>query len=139
MKLTYGHLNDFKMVQALQKLYESPITIKTAYKIGKIRKAVQKEVLVGRDMYHSFRTKYALEGGVLDQSGYIEVDPAKKEAFEKEALDFFALEFEIQQHKITLFEIKDVVGISAHDLSSLEPLLEDEPESSLNDASVVCS
>jgi len=126
MKL--GTLIDPRFKVALAKLQAAPLSLKVAFKLRNVVKAIEKELQTYEDVRQAALAKHGQKGedGKLltnddeIKSVKFESEEAFK-AFLKDLADLSSLEVEIP--KVLVSEIEDAVKLSSDELTMLEDLL----------------
>lgn len=127
-KVSYENLNSPYIGQAMNKIYNSPLAPKTAFKVGKIKKAIDEELESARKQYQ----KMLKDSCEVDEKGNILFDESgepkfknedSKKDFEGKYSEFKKIEFEVTQQKIYMPEL-DPVRISAAEIEALQFCIE---------------
>lgn len=137
--LTYETLNNGRFVKTLRKLSTlHGLDQRTAFRIGKIHQAVEKELKLAQNQFSRVIEKYAerdengemvpRKEGDREVPGSYVIPEDKTEAFEKEFDEYLKNEFVIQQFRVGLSDLKPV-SLTAADLMALEPIFFDDTES----------
>lgn len=123
-------------MQALSRLKNMQLGVKTSYKISYIADHVERHVKQGREIFGKIAKKYA----ELDEKGnlkpqlndkdlpipgtFIFKSDEDRESFDKEQEEFMNIEHEINKTPFSIDELGEV-HLSANDISALKPLFSD--------------
>jgi len=125
MKL--GVLADPRFKPALSKLQSAPLSLKTAFKVRSLAKAIDKELVTYEETRQASLQKYGKknEDGSLLTLGVnknVQFDEGQFELFVKELSELNDIDVELE--KIKASELGENVKLSADDLAMLEDLLD---------------
>lgn len=126
MKITYGHLNNTKLMETLQELGNIKLSAKVAMAIFKIGKHVETEAANAQSIYAKLIKTYTKkdENGnpSVDKNEFVfESDEAKKE-FMKEYTSLMEQTFEVPHHKLHIAELSHA-QLTPLQMAALEPIL----------------
>lgn len=119
MKLTNGTI--YNATKALQKLKETPLPIKTSYKISKNAKTLLQKTSFIEEQRVSLVKKY----GVESEEGMISVTPENAEMFAEEYNELMAIEEEVDIQMVDIDELNDV-KLTSNELETISFLIDME-------------
>ncbi len=107
--------------EALQKLIEKELPVKTAFKLNKVVKLISPEL----ENFEEQRVKLIKKYGTSDQDNNITVSPNNLDEFGAQLNDLLNMDVNINFEPISLSELGDVT-ISTKDLLNLEYLIKED-------------
>ena len=124
LKVTYTHLNEYPVMEALQVLVRTPLDTQTAYAVGKIAEKLQQAKRDLEKDYVEFVKKHAAD---WEPGKKLELEGEAKETFTKAEAEFFKdVELCVDRAPVSFTKIARAQLTPAQVLA-LEPVLTDLP------------
>ncbi len=107
-------------IETLKKVASQPVAAKTAFKIGKVIKAINQEMEVFEETRQKLFTTYGTE-----EDGQMVVSKDKQDGFMKEFDELLNSKVTVEIPKISIDDLEKI-NLSATEINSIEFILKDE-------------